>query len=307
MKTIWASSPANRIVLLLLSVQLLLIATQDVKGQDEESIIKVDSSSVMLNAVIFDSNGRTVTGLKQDAFSVFEDGIRQNISYFSSAETPFAAVILIDTSGSMESRISMARAATINFLDGLRENDSAAIYKFASKVDLVQEFSPSRDVNESLFEIKADGMTALNDSIFKASEELKKRTEKRKAIIVISDGADTFSRKSSEKALKAAMDADALIYTVDMSAIETNGKERMQNQGALKNFADKTGGKFVAAPGGQALRQAFKSIVEELGVQYTLGYEPLSQQRDGKWRAIEVRVSRPNLTIRTRKGYTASK
>lgn len=293
-----------------LSIALLIFifsASQNISAQEDDPILKVESSTVMLNASIFDNSGKAASGLTQEQFSVFENGVKQTISYFSAAETPFAAVILIDTSGSMESRISMARAAAINFLDGLRENDNAAIYKFASKVELVQEFSGSRDVNESLFEIKADGMTSLNDSIFKAAEELKKRAEKRRAIIVLSDGADTFSGKSADKALKAALEANALIYTVDMSSIETNGKDRMQNQGALKNFAEKSGGKFVATQGGVALRQAFKNIVDELGLQYTLGYEPLNQQKDGKWRAIELRVSRPNLTIRTRKGYTASK
>ena len=103
------------------------------------------------------------------------------------------------------------------------------------------------------------------------------------------------------------MDADASIYTIDMSAMNSNGKERMHNQAALKNFAEKTGGRFISTLGGAALRQAFKGIVEELGVQYTISYEPSNLKKDGKWRSIELQVSRPNLTVRTRKGYTANK
>jgi Ca-activated chloride channel homolog len=285
----------------------ILSAAPNAAAQDENTVVKVESSTVVLNATILDTDGKFVSGLKREQFSVFENGAKQEISYFSAAETPFAAVILIDTSGSMESRISMARAAAINFLDGLRENDNAAIYRFASKVDLVQAFSGSRDVNETLFDIKADGMTALNDSIFKAAEELKTRPERRKAIVVLSDGADTYSGKSAEKALKAALDAGALIYTIDMSSMDANGKDRMQNQGVLRNFAEKSGGRFVSTPGGAALRQALKGIVDELGIQYTLGYEPTNQDKDGKWRAIELRVARSSLTIRTRKGYTAAK
>lgn len=276
-------------------------------AQDEDKPITVDSAEVVINATIMDASGAVVTGLKRDQFSVYENGVKQDLSYFSSAETPFAAVILIDTSGSMETRLSMARAAAINFLDGLRSNDNCAIYRFASKVELVQEFSGSRDVDESLFDVKADGMTALNDSIYKAADELKKRSEKRRAIIVLSDGADTMSAKSADRALKAALDADAIIYTIDMSAIETGARERFQNQGALRTFAEKSGGKFVATPGGAALRQEFKSIVDELGAQYTLAYQPTDQKKDGKWRAIELRIARSNLTIRTRKGYNAPK
>lgn len=290
-----------------LSLFFVLYLSFSIAAQDESEIVRVDSASVILNATVTDAAGKPIGGIRKEQFSVFENGVKQEITYFSSADTPFAAVILIDASGSMESRISMARAAAINFLDGLRENDCAAIYRFASKVELVQGFSPSRDVAESIFEIKADGMTALNDAVFKAADDLKDRPEKRKAIVVLSDGADTFSGRSADKALKAAQAADAAIYTIDMSSIDTNGKQRMQNQGALRNFAEKTGGRFVATPGGAALRQAFKAIVEELGGQYTIGYEPLDQSKDGKWRAIELRVSRPNLTIRTRKGYTASK
>lgn len=293
--------------LLAFSALALLLSADNLLGQAEDEVLTVDSSTVLLNATIFDNGGKAVAGLKREQFSIFENGVQQQISYFSAAETPFAAVLLIDTSGSMESRISMARAAAINFLDGLRDADNVAIYRFASKVELVQDFSGSRDVNDALFEIRADGMTALNDAVFKAAEELKKRTEKRRAIIVLSDGEDTFSGRSADKALKAALDAGALIYTVDMSSIESSGKQRMQNQGVLKNFAEKSGGKFVSTPGGAALRQAFKGIVDELGIQYTLGYEPANQQKDGKWRAIELKVARANLTIRTRKGYTAAK
>ncbi|MGD9589623.1 MAG: VWA domain-containing protein [Pyrinomonadaceae bacterium] len=292
---------------LCLLIAALFAFAQFLSAQDENEVIKVESATVLINTTVFDRDGKAVGGLARDQFSVFENGTRQEISYFSAADTPFAAVILIDSSGSMESRISMARAAAINFLDGIRESDNVAIYRFASKVELVQDFSGSRDISERIFDIKADGMTALNDSIFKAAEQLKNREEKRRAIVVLSDGEDTFSGRSADRALRAALEAGALIYTIDMSAIEDSSRRRMQNQGVLKNFAEKSGGRFIATPAGAALREAFKTIVEELGVQYTLGYEPIDQKKDGKWRAIEVRSARPNLTIRARKGYTAAK
>jgi VWFA-related protein len=90
-------------------------------------------------------------------------------------------------------------------------------------------------------------------------------------------------------------------------APETSGSQRHQNRGVLRNFAEKTGGTFVAKPGGAALREAFAAIVDELGIQYTLGYYPIENKKDGKWRDLEIRVARPNLSIRTRKGYYADK
>lgn len=283
----------------LISSPLIAIA----QGEDEE--VRVDSSIVLMNVSIKDVSGRHVAGLRKPQFRVFEEGIEQPIEYFSAEETPFAAVILLDTSGSMEERVSMARAAAIRFLDGLRADDNAAIYRFDSKIELVQPFSNSKDINEKAFDLKAYGMTRMNDAIYDAAVELSKREEKRRAIIVLSDGQDTMSGRSAEKALKAALSADASIYTIDMSPIG-DGK-RIQNQATLKNLAEKSGGTFVSTPGGAAMRDAFEKIVDDLGVQYTIGYSPTNAKKDGKWRAIELRVAKANLTIRTRKGYTAEK
>ncbi len=274
----------------------------------EDDTIKVESSIVVLNATVADTKNKIVSGLRQAQFKIFEDGVEQKIEFFEAEETPFAAVILIDTSGSMEQRVSLARSATINFLDGLRTKDVAAIYNFDSKVSLVQDFSNSRDIAPSVFDLKAYGYTVLNDAIVKAAQELSRRPEKRRALIVLSDGADTKSKYSSDKALKAVIAANATIYTVDMSSADGGDvRERMQSQAALKNFAEKSGGLFVATPGGVAMRETFKNIVQELSMQYTLGYQPLNLKKDGKWRAIELRIARQNLTIRTRKGYYAAK
>lgn len=276
-------------------------------AQDESEIITVDSSLVILNATITDTKGNPVKNLKQSEFKILENGKEQKIAFFETESTPFAAVILMDTSGSMETRVSLARSAAMNFLDGLRTDDQVAIYNFDTKVSLVQEFSNSRDITPMIFELKSYGYTSLNDAIFQAAQELSKRTEKRRAIIVLSDGADNRSGKSADKALKEALSVNAVIYTIDMSDLNTGARERMQNQGALKNFAEKSGGKFIATPGGQEMRDAFKNIVGELGNQYTLGFQPENSSKDGKWRTLEVRVAKPDLTIRTRKGYNSEK
>lgn len=276
-------------------------------AQSDDDVIKIDSSIVVMNATIRDAQNHPVSGLQMKDFKILEDGVQQEIVSFETQEAPFAAVILFDTSGSMESRISIARAAAINFLDGLRTDDVTAIYKFDSKIDVVQDFSDSRDVSDKIFDLKARGMTALNDAVYKAVAALSERQEKRKAIVIISDGADTFSSKTAEKALKAALAANVTIYSLDMSSMETSGNERRQNQGVLRNFAEKTGGTFVSTENGIAMRSALKAIVDELQIQYTLSYEPTTAKHDGKWHSLELRVARPNLIIRTRQGYNAPK
>ena len=274
-------------------------------AQVETDIVRVDSSIVVLNATIRDSQDRPVTGLHQADFKILEDGVLQRIKLFESNEAPFSAIVLFDTSGSMAERISLARSATINFLDGLRGDDMTAIYRFDSKVEMVQDFSDSRDVSDKIFDLRASGQTVLNDAIYGAALALDKRPERRKAIIVLSDGADTFSKYSAEKALKAALAANVTIYTVDMSNIDTGGHERSQNQSVLKNFAEKTGGFFIPTDNGRSFRDALKSVVDELRIQYTLAYEPVNLRSDGRWHDLEIRVARPNLTIRTRRGFNA--
>lgn len=268
-------------------------------------MLRVNTDLVVLNVTVADASGKYAHGLKRSDFKLFEDGREQTITSFSAEETPFAAAVLLDTSGSMESRITMARSAAIRFLDGLREEDVAAVYHFDSKIEQVQEFSSSRDLASVAFNLKAKGMTALNDAISKAARDLSGRPEKRRAIIVLSDGADTYSSASMDKALANAIAAGATIYTVDMSQV--GSKDRQVGAGALRNFATKSGGRYVSTPGGQMLRDAFASIVEELSNQYTLTYRSTNRARDGRWREVGVKLERAELAARTRKGYKAPK
>ena len=284
---------------------ILLMAGSLFCFAQDDDVIKVDSSVVVMNASVTDPSGKAVAGLKEKQFTILEDGVEQKIASFSAENTPFAAVILIDTSGSMEERVSLARSAAIEFLYGLRGDDYAEIYNFDSRVKQVQDFSNQRDLRDAFYRLEASGTTVLNDAVYQAAADLSKRPEKRRAILVLSDGADTASRKSFDKALKAALAANATIYTVDMSPLDQGLAGRNTGLGALKDFAQKTGGTFIATPGGAAMRDAFKRICEELGQQYTITYEPTNSKKDGKWRAIELRIARPNLTIRTRKGYNA--
>jgi Ca-activated chloride channel family protein len=150
-------------------------------------------------------------------------------------------------------------------------------------------------------------MTTLNDAIVEASKTLAERPEQRKAIVVLSDGMDTYSKASSEKAVESALAIGATIYAVDMSSVEIAGSSRQQSAAQLRTFAEKTGGRFVSTPGGPAMRDAFAQIAEELGHQYTIAYRPVNKKHDGKWRALDVKVAREDLSVRTRKGYRSPK
>ena len=259
----------------------------------------------MLNATVLDKNGKFVPGLKRADFQIFEDGAEQKLVNFSAEETPFAAAILLDTSGSMETRLTLGRSAAIRFLDGLREEDVAAFYNFDSKVEQMQDFSPGRDLPARAFGLRTKMTTALNDAVLRAADDLAKRSEKRHAIVVLSDGGENSSRASSGKALDHALQAGATIYAVNMS--ETGPDRDIVGASILQNFTEKSGGRYIASPGGQEMRDSLAGIAEELGHQYTLVYRPINRARDGRWRAIQIKTKRPDSTIRTRKGYRAPK
>jgi len=288
---------------------ILCVSALTVVAQDDD-VVRVNTELVVLNLTVTDHEGHYVKALKKSDFKIYEDGVEVQpdmIASFTLHESPYAAVVLLDSSGSMEERFSLARSAAIRFLDGLRPEDVAAVYRFDSKVERVQEFSGGRDLAPTAYAIRAKGMTTLNDAIVEASKTLADRPEQRKAIVILSDGMDTYSKASSGKALESALAIGATIYAVDMSSLDIAGSTKRQSAASLKEFAEKTGGRFVATPGGPALRDAFSGIAEELGHQYTISYRPANKKRDGKWRTLDVKLSREDLTVRTRKGYRAPK
>jgi Ca-activated chloride channel family protein len=289
---------------------ILLLATNAHSTQQDDDVVRVNTDLVVLNLTVVDKSGQYVKGLRVSDFKIYEDGKEVDpklITSFSLQESPYASVVLLDSSGSMEERLSLARSAAIRFLDGLRDEDVAAVYNFDSKVERVQEFSGGRDLAPMAFGIRARGTTTLNDAIVEAAKVLADRPEKRKAIVVLSDGMDTSSKASANKAVESALAVGAGIYAVDMSSLDIGGTSSRQSAMSLKSFAEKTGGRFVSTPGGPALRDAFSSIAEELSHQYTIAYRPENHARDGKWRALEVRSTKDDLVIRTRKGYRAPK
>ena len=306
-----------RFALWLLSALTLILASahaqqhkqekQQKTPEREEDVLSVNTDLVVLNVTITDGKDRYVAGLKEGDFKVFEDTVPQHIASFSFQEMPFAAVILLDISASMELKLSLARAACSRFASGTRDGDSVAIYSFGGlDVKVLQDFTESKDVDPSVWEVRAEGETPLYDALVKAAGALAKRPERRRAILLVSDGADTRSRATMEEALRRVGAAGVMVYSVDLSdSALYHTPNRDNGAEVLKAFAAKTGGRFFHTPGGSKLRDAFTQTVEELRNQYTITYEPTNEKRDGRWRTIEVRVARPRLNIRTRQGYHA--
>ncbi|MBL8204289.1 MAG: VWA domain-containing protein [Blastocatellia bacterium] len=279
------------------------------EAPEEEQVLRVGTTQIVLNAIVTDGLEHHVAGLKPEHFNLFEDQAPQTIISFGMEQVPFVAAILLDLSGSMGNKMSLARAACARFADGIRVGDSIGIYSFSKdKVKLMQDFSEVKDIDPIVWDTDPDGETPLYDAIVTASEALGKREEQRRAILLISDGADTKSKATFEKAIRAASLANVMIYAVDMSeAAFGRGPAKDNGSTMLKDFALKTGGRFFPSPGGSQLRDAFVEAVDELRNQYTLVYESTNDKQDGKWRAIQLTAKNPTLKVRTRQGYYATK
>src|SRR5256714_10188064 len=221
--------------------------TQNKPQDKDDDVVRVNTELVVLNATVVGQDGKFVRGLKAGDFHVLEDGVEQKIASFGAEETPFAAAILLDTSGSMESRLTLGRSAAIRFLDGLRDEDVAAVYNFDVKVDQIQDYSPGRDLPAKAFGLKVKTLTRLNDAVLRAADDLAKREEKRRAIVVLSYGGEHYSHRTSDKALDHAMRANATIFAVNMGDQEGANRDLVA-AGFLKNFTEKSGGRHIYKP-----------------------------------------------------------
>jgi Ca-activated chloride channel family protein len=268
---------------------------------------------VSLNVTVTDSSGRYITDLQKEEFLVFEDGVQQEVTFFSKTPLPIALALLLDTSASMEEKLATAREAAIGFVRRLRPEDTAMVIDFNSRVNVRQGFTNDRAALEAAIRsTSAAGSTSLYNAIYISLKELKKfptvtaEALRRHAVVLLSDGEDTSSLLSFDEVLDLARRSETAIYTIGL-----RGRESVQGRGfqeadfVLRQLAQETGGRAFFPSSMAELGRIYDQISEELASQYTLGYSSKNPRRDGQWRRIVVRVARQNAVARTKQGYFA--
>ena len=204
-----------------------------------------------LNVTVTDGTAHYVTDLHADDFSVFEDGIKQDITLFSRTNLPIALALLIDTSASMETRLPVAQEAAIGFAKRLRTQDLAEIVSFDSRVIVLQTFSNNAgELEQAIRKTSAGGSTSLNNAVYIALKDLKKIVAKsaddvrRQAIVVLSDGEDTSSLLPFEEVLDLAKRSETAIYTIGLKADDSsNSRGFKEAEFVMRQFAQETGGR----------------------------------------------------------------
>jgi Ca-activated chloride channel homolog len=302
---------------------------------------------INITATVTDRAGRFVPALERTDFRVFEDDRPVEVTYFSADRVPVSLGIVLDTSGSMAGeKMGHARAAIERFLERLEPGDEVFLWGFASDVDVLQEWTTNRDAaRASLQRIRAEGATAMYDAVAEAVAMAQSGRNRKKAVVLISDGNDTNSRSDVRDVLQAVRETKVLVYAVgiDGGGGRTIGVQppstpmpipipfpsgrfprlpgRLVSQfpagiswvraadrlnvAALREITDESGGRTEKVRRARDLDPATASIADELSRQYSLGYTSPGY-RDGQWHTIRVEMSDRSLRVRARRGYFAA-
>ena len=266
---------------------------------------------VSLNVTVTDATARFVTDLEQDEFSVFEDGVKQDVTFFTKTNLPIALALLLDTSASMDAKLKTAQEAAIGFVRRLRPQDLAEVIDFDSRPTILAPFTDNAsELEQAIRKTSAGGSTALFNAVYIALDQLKRIVARnveeirRRAIVVLSDGEDTSSLLPYEEVLDRAKRSETAIYSIGLrnpDPIENRGFKEAEFE--LRQLAQETGGRaFFPSQIGE-LAKIYDQISDELSSQYTLGYTSKNARRDGAWRRVVVRINGKQMTARTKQGY----
>lgn len=272
-------------------------------------MFKVDVRLVRMLATVKDPMGKLVGGLEKTDFRVTDNGVEQQIAVFErNTEQPLSIALLVDTSRSTEREKRYEISSINTFVTRLtgegNPGDTLALFSFNTEVTALTPFTRGRGVIRSgLAKLKSEGGTALFDAIYLASGELRRR-EGRHVVLVVSDGGDTVSRTSFQKALEALHAADAVLYAIVTVPVKGEAGRNLRGENALITLSTWTGGQFFMPTPGADLDEAFANVIRDLRTQYLLGYYPsnVPPSKD-RFHRVKLEVNRPGHTVSTRNGY----
>jgi len=284
---------------------------------DTDTEIKVETNVVALNVRILAPKGASVPpNLSKEDFIVTEDGVQQDISYFSNASAPFDLVLVLDFSGSTADKQNLIKGAAKQLVEVARPEDRIAVVSFGDKIATESPLTSDKAaLLDRIAKINADGASPVWDALaYTFTNVLKPEPGRRSAIVFMTDGEDTSSKITFADEMEEVRHHDSLVYSVFINTTHAEpsdrdyaGKLTAKLEGTLRMLADETGGQFYAAKQLKDLNGIYEQIVQDIGNIYSVGYEPKNDQRDRGWRAIEVRIKdRPDITAKTRRGYYAN-
>lgn len=298
----------RQLILLLAAGCAAIVAGLDAAGQ----ALPIFRSSVELTTVtatVLTTDGQIVAGLPRDAFDVYEDGVRQDITHFTNERVPVSLAVMLDVSDSMfGERLADARTAISRFVGGLiDQGDEFAIVAFNHKQQVLTAWTDDRArADEVMAPVRPFGSTAIYDALLATLPLEAERHRQRAAILVVSDGADTASDASLRDVSAQLLRSDAFVYAVAIDPVSRYPINAPVNIGALSEITDRSGGRTRVVRTSADLGVALGEIADELNHQYLIGYSS-SHGSDGKYHSIRVRVRDTMYRVRARNGYVAQR
>jgi Ca-activated chloride channel homolog len=247
-----------------------------------------------------------VPGLSRADFEIYENKVRQQIEYFSHADTPASIGIIFDASGSMVGKLAQARAALQAFIQTSHPEDDFFVIGFNRQPRLLLEFTDAATLVRRLDLLEAGGETALYDAAYLGAEKVRQGRHAKRTLLIISDGEDNYSRYQFGQLRQLLKEANVQVYCIGVG-ITDEARQASAGRMILDEMAKLTGGKAFFVRSAAELEEATSRIALELRQQYSLGYTPTNAERDGKWRDIKVRVNRQSAAaqVRAKPGYYA--
>jgi Ca-activated chloride channel homolog len=297
----------------------LLMWCGEVRAQSTHGTFRSAVDLVSLNVIVTDAREHFVTGLTQQDFAVFEDGVQQDVSYFAATNVPLDLAILIDTSSSMSDKLETVHEAAVGFASHLRSGDRVTVVSIKDSARVLHDLDGDvAGACEAIRKTAASGGTALYNGIYTTIRQMQKvhasdeGQVRRQAIAVLTDGDDTTSLVTFDDLLALAKQAGIAIYTIALktpypTALVGALKGDAESDFAMKALAQETGARSFFPTDISQLAGVYSSITQELASQYALGYTSSNSKRDGSFRRIFVKVDEPNVRARTRSGYVVSK
>jgi Ca-activated chloride channel homolog len=271
------------------------------------AVFKSHSDLVVLQVNVFDGRSDAVEHLPQSAFSVYEDGVRQEIQFFQDLEVPVTAGLIVDNSSSMITRGRMVSAGVRAFAAAARDADELFTIIFNEHVRPGLPYGAFTRSHEmilaSLARFPAGGRTALYDAVVDALAHIEQARNQKRVIVVLSDGDDNASRQSEANMLYRASRSQALIYTIHTGDLSSD----MGNPKVLRKLAAGNGGVAYQPRTEKDVVDAFAAVGRNIRRGYSIGYVPTNQKADGSYRRVRVAARMPgrSLSVRVREGYTA--
>jgi Ca-activated chloride channel family protein len=288
---------------------------EEEQSQKDDDTIKLGRTLVLLDVTVVDPSNKPVMDLKQDEFTVTEDKIPQKIEFFSREQVPVSLVFAIDTSGSMRPKLDTVVKASTNLVKEGRRDDEMAVIHFKDEPELLEEFTGDvNDVIDTLNGLVASGQTAMLDALYLAADYANKEGKnRRKAVVLVTDGLDKDSVYKFNEVVEHLRETDVQIYLIgfindldkDSGLFKKSQKEKAES--LLTRLAEETGGKAFFPKELSEVHPIAQQISTDLRTQYAIGYYPSNSTKDGTFRAVKVQVNSGTrrLLARSRNGYTA--